>query len=113
MSNSQLNKLISAIKDGTEATLSLSSNFIGNSNNETNFSHKLLLPNTQVLKIRETFANGSSANVKFSKTKLSKIVQQGGFIFAPPNILDTSVVTKTPFELAGPIISSFRKNTKT
>ena len=113
LSNSQLNKLISAIKDGTEVTLSLSSNFIGNSNNETNFSHKLLLTNTQVLKIRETFANGSSANVKFSKAKLSKIVQAGGFIFAPPNILDTSVVTKTPFELAGPIISSFRKNTKT
>ena len=113
LSNSQLNKLISAIKDGTEVTLSLSSNFIGNSNNETNFLHKLLLTNTQVLKIRETFANGSSANVKFSKTKLSKIVQPGGFIFAPPNIIDTSVVTKTPLELAGPIISSFIKNTKT
>ena len=43
LANSQLNKLKSAIKNGTEVTLSLSSNLIGNSNNETNFPHKLLL----------------------------------------------------------------------
>ena len=50
MSNSQLNKLKSAIKNGTEATLNLSSNLIGNSDGdgETNFLHKLLLTDTQV-----------------------------------------------------------------
>ena len=37
LSNSQLNELKSAIKYGTEVTLSLSSNLIGNSNDETNF----------------------------------------------------------------------------
>ena len=37
-----------AIKNGTEVTLNLSSNIIGNSNDENNFSHKLLLTNTQV-----------------------------------------------------------------
>ena len=47
---------------------------IGNSNDETNFSHKLLI-NTQVLKSCKGFANGSSANIKFSKTELSKMVQ--------------------------------------
>ena len=39
LSNSQLNKLKSAIKDETEVVLRLSSNMIGD--NETNFSHKL------------------------------------------------------------------------
>ena len=41
LSNSQLNKLKSAIKTGTEVTLNLSSNFIRNSNDETNFPSKL------------------------------------------------------------------------
>ena len=45
----------------------LSSNLIGNSNDETNFIHKLLLNDTQVSKICEAFANGSSANIKYSK----------------------------------------------
>ena len=46
----------------------------------TNFSHKLLPTNKQVSKLRETFPNISSADVKLSKTQLSKIVQSGGFI---------------------------------
>ena len=39
--NSQLNKLKAAIKNGTEVTLNLSSNLTGNSNDESNFLHKL------------------------------------------------------------------------
>ena len=42
LSNSQLDKLKSAIKNETEVVLRLSSNMIGNSNDESNFSHKLL-----------------------------------------------------------------------
>ena len=80
MSNSQLNKLKSPIKNGTEVTLNLSSNLIANSNDETNFPHKLLLPDTQVSRICKIFANGSSANIKFSKTQLSKIIQSGEII---------------------------------
>ena len=91
LSNSQLNKLKPAIKNGTEVTLNLSSNLIGNSNDETNFPHKLLLSDTQVSKIRKTFANGSSANIKFSKTKLSKMTQSrgilGDFIAAIPQVM--------------------------
>ena len=83
MSNSQLNELKSGIKNGTEVTLNLSSNLIGNPNDETNFPLKLLLTNTQVLKIRKAFANGLWANIKFSKTQLPKMIQLGGF-----NILD-------------------------
>ena len=46
LSNSQLNKLKSAIKNETEVVLRLSSNIIGD--NETNFPHKLLLTERQV-----------------------------------------------------------------
>ena len=63
LSNSQLKKLKSAIKNVTKITLNLSSNFIESSNDETNFSHKLLLTNTQVSKIRKPFTNGLSANI--------------------------------------------------
>ena len=53
---------------------------IADSNDETNFPHKLLLTDTQVSKIRKIFANGSSANIKFSKTQLSKMIQSGEII---------------------------------
>ena len=46
LSNSQLSKLKSAIKNEAEVVLRLSSNMIGD--NETNFPHKLLLTNRQV-----------------------------------------------------------------
>ena len=59
LSNSQLNKLKSGIKIGTRGTLNPSSNVIGESNNETNFLHKLLLTNIQVSEIRQDFANNS------------------------------------------------------
>ena len=80
LSNSQLNKLKSAIKNGTRVTLDLSSNIIGDSNDENNFPHKLFLSNTQVSRLRKAFANNSSANVKLSKTQLHKIRQSGGFL---------------------------------
>ena len=78
LSNSQLNKLKSAIKNGTDVTFSL--NIVGDSNDENNFRHKLLLINTQILKLRKAFANGSSANIKLSKTQLHKIRQSGRFL---------------------------------
>ena len=45
LSNSQLNKLKSAIKNQTEVVLRLSWVMIIISNNETNFAHKMLLTN--------------------------------------------------------------------
>ena len=55
-----LNYLIhkSGIKNGTKVTFNISSNLIGNSIDETNFPHKLLLTDTKVSKIRKAFANG-------------------------------------------------------
>ena len=43
---------------------------VGSSNDEANFTHKLLLINTQVSRLRKGFANILSANIKFSKTQL-------------------------------------------
>ena len=80
LSNSQLNKLKSAIKNEAEVVLRLSSNMIGNSNNEINFPHKLLLTNRQVANIRKAFTNYSSADIKLSKTQVSKMIQSGGFL---------------------------------
>ena len=80
LSNSQLNKLKSAIKNETYFVLKLSSNMIGNSEDETNFPHKLLLTNIQVTNLRKAFANYLSADIKLSKTQLSKMIQSGGFL---------------------------------
>ena len=79
---------------------SVSSNVICGSNDETNFTRQLLLllllllllsllflllllllllllSDTKVSRIHKSFANGSSANIKFLKTPLSNIVQLG------------------------------------
>ena len=63
----QLNRLKVVIKNGTEVTLEISSNVVGACNNEKNFSHKLLLTNTQVSKLCKAFANNSWANTNYQK----------------------------------------------
>ena len=73
LSNSQLNKLKSAIKNETDVVLRLSSNMIGNSDDETNFPHKLLLTNRQVANLCKAFAN-------YLSTELRKMIQLGGFL---------------------------------
>ena len=78
LSNSQLNKLKSAIKDVTDVVLRLSSNMIGYSENETNFPYKLLLTrqlNKQVANLRKAFANHISTDIKLAKTQLSNMIQ--------------------------------------
>ena len=47
--------------------------------NHTNFPRKLLLTNRQVSNFRKAFANHLSADIKLSKTQLSKMIQLGGF----------------------------------
>ena len=82
LSNSQLNKLKSEIKNGRGVTSNLSSNIIGESesNDENNFPHKLLFTNTQVSRLRKTFANNCLANIKLSKTQIHNIGQSGRFL---------------------------------
>ena len=80
LSNSQLNKLKSAIKNENDVVIRLSPSMIGDSNDKANFAHQLLLTDRQVSSIRKAFANNSSVDIKFSKTQLSKIIQSGGFV---------------------------------
>ena len=78
--NSQFNKLKSGIKNDTQVPINLSSSPVGESNDETNYVHKLLLINTQVSKIRKAFPNELSAIIKFSKLQLSRMIQLGVFL---------------------------------
>ena len=80
LSNSQLNKLQSAIKNEAEVVLRLSSNMVSNSDDETNFPHKLLLTNRQVTSHRTAFANYLSTDIRLLKTQLSKMIQSGEFL---------------------------------
>ena len=48
--------------------------------NETNFSHKLILTNRQVVNLRKAFGNHLSTDIKLSKTQLSKMIQSAGFL---------------------------------
>ena len=79
LSNSQLTKLKSATKNGTDVILRLLSNMIGNSDDETNFPHRLLLTNRQVANLRKAFANHTSTDIKLLKSQLNKM-QKGGFL---------------------------------
>ena len=52
---------------------------VGNSNNETNFPHKLLLNKRQISSLRKAFANHTSVDIKLSKGQLTKI-RKGWFL---------------------------------
>ena len=56
--NSQLNKLKSEIKNSTDITLKISSNDVGDSNDENNIPDKFLLTNSQVSKLLKAFGTG-------------------------------------------------------
>ena len=75
LSNSQLNKLKSAIKNKSEVVLRLLSNMIGD--DKTNFPHKLLLTNRQVANLCKGFANYLSTDIKLSKTQITKMILSG------------------------------------
>ena len=105
LSNSQLNKLKSSIKNETDVVLRISSNMVGNSNDNTNFPHELLLTNRQVANIRKAFAKNTSTDLKLSKTQLSKVIQSGGFL---GNLLGklTGQLMKVAMPLAKNVLAS-------
>ena len=80
LSNSQLNKLKSTIKNEIEVVLGLYPNIIGDSNDKANFAYELLLKNRQISNICKAFSNNSSVDINFSKTQLSKMIQSGGYL---------------------------------
>ena len=77
LSNSQPNKLKSSEKNETDVVFRISSNMVGNSIDNINFPHELLLTNRQVANIHKAFANHSSTDIKLTKTQLSKMIQSG------------------------------------
>ena len=85
--------------------MKLSSNVVGNSNDENNFLHKLLLTNTQGSRLRKAFANNSSGNIKLSKTQLHKIGQSGEFL---GRLLGP--LLKTGFPLMKSVLKPLAKN---
>ena len=72
---------------------------IGNFNDETNFPYNLLLTDTQVSRVRKAFANGSLANIKFSKTHLFKVIQSGGFLTSDAIDATTPLLLFPPFRM--------------
>ena len=81
----------------------LSLNMVGDG--ETNFPHKLLLPNRQVENLRQAFSNKSSTDIKLSNTQLFKMVKSGGFL---GRLLGP--LLKIGLPLIKNIIKSFTKN---
>ena len=105
LSNSELNKLQSGTKNGTDVTLKISSNVVGDSNDENNFPNNLLLTNTQVSKLRKAFVTGLSANIKLSKIQLHKIGHWGGFLGRLLGLL-----LKTGLPLIGNVLKPLAKS---
>ena len=88
LSDSQLNKLKSAVKNQTGVTLRMNIKmFHGN-----NLPHELFLRTKQTTTSRNAFENNMSTYVKLSKSQTSEIIQSGGF--------SGSLISK----LAGPLM---------
>ena len=80
LSNSQLNKLKSGIKNDTEVTSNFHQMLLVILMMRTIFCINCYLTNTQLSKLCEAFANNSSANIKLSQNQSHKIGQSGGFL---------------------------------
>ena len=72
LSNSQLTKLKSALKNENDIVIRLSLKMIGDSNDKGNFPHGLLLTNRQVSSIRKAFANNHLLILNFQKLSYQK-----------------------------------------
>ena len=89
LSNSQLNKLKSAVKNKQGTTLRINARMF----NGNNLPHELLLTT------RQTTENNMTTDIKLSKAQISKIIQSGGFL---GKLLGPLV--KTGFPLLKPVI---------
>ena len=75
LSNLQLNKLKSAVKNKQGTTLRMNAKMF----NRNNLPHELLLKTRQTTKVTNAIVNNLQANIKLSKAQISKIIQSGGF----------------------------------
>ena len=76
LSDTQLEKLKTAVKNKTETTLRMSLKTF----NGKDLPHELLLITRQKTKLRNAFNNNMSTDLKLSKAQISKIIQSGGFL---------------------------------
>ena len=76
LSNSQLNKLKTAVKNNEGTTLRISARMF----NSDNLLHELLLTTRQTNKLRNAIENNMLTDIKLSKEQISKIIQSGGFL---------------------------------
>ena len=76
LSNSQLNKLKSAVKGKQGTTLRMNTRMF----NGNNLAHELLLTTRQKTKLRNAIKNNLQTNIKLSKVQISKIIQSGEFL---------------------------------
>ena len=76
LSNSQLNRLKSAVKNRQGTILRMNAKILS----ANNLPHKLLLTTGQTTKLRNAIENNMSTDIKLSKAQISKIIQPGGFL---------------------------------
>ena len=76
LSDTQLQKLKTAVKDNTGATLQMNLKML----NRNDLPHELLLTERQKTKLRNAFNNNMSTDIKLSKAQITKIIQSGGFL---------------------------------
>ena len=88
LSDTQLKKLKTAVKNKTGTTLRMSLKMLDGND----LPHELLLTTRQKINLRNAFNNNMSTDLKLSKAQISKIIQSGGFL--------GSLLSK----LAGPLI---------
>ena len=76
LSDSQLNKLKSAVKNKQGTTLRMSARMFSTDT----LPHELLLTTRQTTRLRNAIENNISTDIKLSKAQISKIIQPGGFL---------------------------------
>ena len=75
-SGSHLNKLKTAVKDRTGSALRTNIKML----NGNNLPRELILTTRQTTKLRNSFENNMSTDIKLSKAQISKIIQSGRFL---------------------------------
>ena len=76
LSDTQLKKLKTSVKNKTGATLRMSLQMY----NGKDLPHELLMTTRQKAKLRNAFNNNMLTDLKLSKAQIFKIIQSGGFV---------------------------------
>ena len=76
LSNSQLDKLKSAVENRKGIILRMNARMLS----ANNLPHELLLTTTQTTKLRNATENNMPTDIQLSKAQIPKIIQSGGFL---------------------------------